>query len=136
MPNAQYRQGDYAEKLVAATLKANGYLTVQSRGSKGHADIVAIKPQARYWHGPCVLLVQVKRGTVAAHSDWNALYELATAYGCLPVWVDSYAPGSGSKPASFRWRQITGWHNERSHSWPAQPWIIDEVIEHEGLNQT
>ncbi len=135
-----YQQGDYAEKLVMATLVTNGYLCWQTRGSKGLADIIAVKPvsraraldDGRRIDGfASVLLVQVKRGTVAAHLDWNALYELATAYCCRPVWVDTYEPGAGSRPATFRWREITGWHSARGRDWPAVPFVIDTVIEHE-----
>lgn len=122
MPNRMYQQGDYAEKLVATELTLNGYLTMQARGSRGIADIVAIKPAA---YGCHVLLVQVKRGGQPPHSEWNALYELAKAYACTPIWVDDYQPGNRWRRVGFRWREIRGWHIERKQDWPAREWSPD-----------
>lgn len=122
MANTPYMQGDYAEKLVCDHLKAHGYLPFQARGSRGIADIVAVKPRP---YGPSVVLAQVKRDTATPHASWNALYELARAYGCIPVWVDDYQPGAGARPACFRWREIRGWHEPHRQAWPAREFRPD-----------
>ena len=62
-----YGQGLYYEKRTAAALRKDGYLVLESRGSHGCADLVALKRGQQ-------LLVQVKKGTTALKdAEWNEL---------------------------------------------------------------
>lgn len=124
---AGYRVGGYYERRAAAVLESEGYLVWQSRGSKGAADLIAIKPAGRILGGliggVCeVLLVQVKGRSAAITSDgWNLLYALAAEYGALPIVADFPARGE------LRLRKIIAPHEARRHHWPAVPFHTDRV---------
>ena len=46
MPNRNYRKGYYLEhRVVAPYLRARGYFVVESRGSHGIVDVVAVRQQ-------------------------------------------------------------------------------------------
>ena len=125
MPNQRYVQGNRYEARAAEQLRTNGYLAYQTRGSKSPADIVAIKPDRIGCH---VLLVQVKGGlsTSITGNEWNALYELAHAYGARPIVCERVSLERA--PIALRWKQITGWHEEYSRDWPSRPFLMDEVM--------
>lgn len=112
-----YARGYYHERRTAALLRADGYFVVESRGSRGPADLCAVKRGQ-------VLLVQCKSGRAALTSgEWNALYDVARRAGALPIVADWPARGA------FRLRRITGRHESRSRTWPAEPFTADEVAE-------
>ena len=70
-PQTAYKRGDYYEKKVAALLRSEGYWVWQTRGSKGAADLIALKAGQ-------LMLVQVKGGkSWVTHEAWNALYWMA-----------------------------------------------------------
>ena len=118
-----YDRGNAYEVKTCNVLTADGYVCWQARGSKGVADVIALKRGQ-------VLLVQVKSGQTAMpldhlglnHAGWNGLFELATQLGAVPVacywarWV--------RRPL---WRQLTGLHTEHRQLWPSVPWTPDEV---------
>lgn len=110
-----YRRGVYREKATADALRADGYHVIESRGSHGVADLIAVKPGQ-------VLLVQVKAGDAAfADGWWNDLYGTAVRCGAIPVVADW--PGRGR----LRLRRITRPHSLRSRDWPCEPFTTDEV---------
>lgn len=112
MPNRAYEAGDRFEKRVAAQLEVDGYEVWQSRGSKGPADLVALKKGQS-------LLVQVKAGvTILSHDEWNGLYELARSVGAEPIIADRAGQ-------AIRFRKIVDCHVERSHAWAVVPWSPD-----------
>lgn len=84
---AQYRSGTRFENIVAADLRENGYYAVRAPGSKGAADVVAIKAGQ-------VLLVQAKTDGRCDPEPWNALYDLAETLGAVPLLAARPKPGT------------------------------------------
>ena len=115
MPNPQYRAGNHYERRVANDLRRDGYLVWQTRGSKGVADLIAVK------HGE-VVLVQVKASVDATvtHDGWNGLYEKAVEIMAVPLVADR----DGRR---IRYRRVTGLHRKGSRVWPSEPWTADVV---------
>lgn len=110
-----YRRGVYREKQVGARMRANGYAVVESRGSHGAADLIAIKA------GQC-LMIQVKSGDASLRGAWlNELYLAARDAGATPIVADWPERGL------MRLRRITGLHESRSRGWPLVDFTIDEV---------
>jgi len=108
MPNRNYTNGMYYEHKCVVALKDCGWYVIQSRGSKGCADITAIRHNV-------VLLVQVKSGVANISSrEWNELFDLATMIGAVPVYVKALA----YKP--IEWRRMTDRRVEGSRHWPAE----------------
>jgi Holliday junction resolvase len=114
---SSYARGTYAEKRTAAALRDDGYFVVESRGSHGCADLLAVKPGQ-------VLLVQVKTGDARLdHEWWNELLAAALRAGALAIVADWPRRGR------LRLRQITHPHVARSKAWPCQPFATDlEVL--------
>ena len=112
---SSYARGTYAEKQTAKVLRTDGYYVVESRGSHGVADLVAVKPGQ-------VLLVQVKTGEGRLEGDWwNDLAWAARSCGALAIVAD------WPKRGQLRLRQIIGTHVPRSKLWPCRPFVTDEV---------
>lgn len=83
----QYRSGARFERQVQTHLHLNGYYAVRTPGSKGAADVVAIKAGQ-------VLLVQAKTDGRCDPEPWNALYDLAEALGAVPLLAARPRPGA------------------------------------------
>jgi Holliday junction resolvase len=110
-----YARGVAAEKRTAAQLRKDGYYVVESRGSHGVADLVAVKPGQ-------VLMVQVKTGEARLDGTWwNELHYAARRAGALPIVADWPRRGH------LRLRRIIGQHEPRSKLWPWAPFETDEV---------
>lgn len=129
----RYQRGDQWEKRTARLLSDDGYLTVQTRGSRGPADVYAIKPSARLAgqvQNVQVLAVQVKRSSRAGaplsaligHEAWNLLYAMEPEYGVVPLLAD----WCGQR-AQLRLRRLTGAHVPHQPHWPCEPFALDEV---------
>lgn len=107
MPNSKYVSGNRYEVKVCDALKQHGWYTWQTRGSKGSADVVALR------HGNEVLLIQVKSGlTPISGNEWNAIYELAEMIGAIPVYAHATAR------VGIDWVRIMGKHLDNSPVWP------------------
>lgn len=116
MPNRRYVNGNHFERRVADALRGDGYRVWQTRGSKSPADLIALKIGQ-------VLLVQVKSGVTGLdHTQWNALHELATPFGAVPIIADR----DGRR---IRYRRITDRHASRSQNWPTADWTPDAIAE-------
>lgn len=111
---SNYSRGNYAEVRVAAHLRAEGYEVWQARGSKGAADLIAIKPGE-------VLLVQVKGHPRISGDEWNALRDLAVICGAVPI-VALAVPRR-----ALELTRITGFHWKHSADWPGEPFLTDEA---------
>lgn len=112
---SSYARGTAAEKRTAARLRTDGYFVMESRGSHGPADLVAIKPGQ-------VLLIQVKLGEARLASEWwNELAWAARAAGAHAIVAD------WPKRGQLRLRRIIGTHPARSKAWPCVPFTTDEV---------
>ena len=120
----QYQTGNRWEQRTAELFADEGYETWQTRGSKGPADIIAIKPGQ-------VALIQVKRvnltdpnmSRIISGDEWNALYDLATWIGAVPVLAD----WTGVTKTTLRLRRLTGPHEPKREHWPAVPFHLDLV---------
>ena len=93
-----YTNGRRHEYLVRDELEAFGYRCVRAAGSKGKADIVALKPGV-------VLLVQVKvGGPQIAPQERSDLFEMAQDAGALAI----VAHKPLRQPITYRWLTGTG----------------------------
>ncbi len=116
-----YQRGGYYEQLCADHFRREGYWCWQSRGSRGPADVIALKP------GQAVL-VQVKGGRKQMPGeDWNTLLVLAQEAGAVPVVAD-WPEWQEWKAGPMRLREITARHKPGSRVWPCAPFLTDEVI--------
>jgi Holliday junction resolvase len=111
-----YRKGGYYEAKTLDLFTLEGYVCWQARGSKGPADIVAIKPGQ-------VVLIQVKSGLrEISGREWNALYELAQRLGAVPVvahWPAARQP--------VELTRIMGQHRDNSPLWSFEPFVLDQI---------
>jgi Holliday junction resolvase len=111
-----YERGVYREKQTAKRLRADGYVVAESRGSHGPADLLAAK------YGQ-VLVIQVKAGSAPLGPWVNELFTVARDAGALAIVADWPRRGV------LRLRRITGYHRPRSHTWPLEPFTVDEAAE-------
>jgi Holliday junction resolvase len=98
-PMTRYRSGYEFERRVATALELDGYTCIAARGSKGAADLVALKPGE-------VLLVQVKlRDPRLPPLERATLVDLANRLLALPI--VAYQPAA-RKPIAYRLLTGTG----------------------------
>jgi Holliday junction resolvase len=90
-----YRRGRAFEHRVLADLEAAGFLVVRSAGSKGAADLVAVK-------AGLVLLVQARKDGCLPPKEWNRLLEQAGLAGAVAVLVEQPAV----RGAEVRWWRL------------------------------
>ena len=115
-----YGRGDYYERKCLEAFEAEGYHCWQARGSKGVADVIAVK------FGQLVL-IQVKGGTkTIAHDGWNGLLALCQLVGAVPVVAD-WPEWASHNRGPIRLRRITGPHKRYGQLWPAEPFVLDQV---------
>lgn len=72
-----YERGAAFERRVLEELRSRGYEVFRSAGSRGKADVVAIRPGR-------ILLVQCKRNGEIPRAEWNEVYELAARLAGAP----------------------------------------------------
>lgn len=109
----QYRRGVRFEHETLADLEANGYFAVRTPGSKGVADIVAVKVGQ-------VLFVQCKISGSLPPAPWNGLYDTAMTFGAVPV----LAERPGAHVVRY-WRLDTRKDAGRRVQ-PRSPFVVDE----------
>jgi Holliday junction resolvase len=73
-----YRKGVRLEHAIIAQLRAYGWVTIRSAGSKGAVDVVGIAPGR-------LVLIQAKADGRLDAKDWDELYDLARCCGGEPV---------------------------------------------------
>jgi hypothetical protein len=101
-----YQLGYSFERRVYALLEGMGYFVMRSSGSKGIADLIAVRKGS-------VLFVQCKRSGKIESKEWNELFAQASKYGADAVVADC-ATGTGANL-----RIITGPYSGRE--WPSIP---------------
>lgn len=111
---SHYSDGRRDEYKARDDLQANGYSVIRSAGSKGAVDLIAVKPGE-------VLFVQVKRTTAPGPSAWNALWELASWAGAIPV----LATTPLRKPVGYQ--RLTAPKVKRGAAAPLAPFLLDRV---------
>lgn len=115
-----YSRGNAYEVKAMRVLMADGYHVWQARGSKGVADLIAVKPGQ-------LVLVQVKGATKGIrHDEWNGLLALAELVEAVPVVAD-WPDWTPAVAGPIRWRRITAAHRSYSQYWHAEPFVLDEV---------
>lgn len=82
----QYASGKRFEDKTGLDLILNGYFAVRAGGSRGVADLVAVKPGQ-------VLLIQCKTDGSLPPKPWNALYDAAMGCGAIPLLAARPKPG-------------------------------------------
>jgi Holliday junction resolvase len=107
-----YSNGRALEYAVIADLEADGYRCTRAAGSKGVADIVALKPGE-------VVLIQAKRtNPLLAPKERAALLDLATYLKAVPI--VAFRPPR--KPIEYR--RLVGLG---PRDWV--PWVADRVMD-------
>jgi holliday junction resolvase Hjr len=92
---SNYRAGGDLERAAKAHLEDNGYYVVKSAGSKGTADLVAIKRGE-------ILLIQCKRaGFTMAPAERIKLRQLAAELGGVPLCGSWVKNGRAARSVGF-----------------------------------
>lgn len=123
---SQYRRGADFERKVANNLTLDGYHVVTSRGSHGHADLIALKPGQ-------TLLVQCKLGGPGEvpPAEWNALRSIAGYVGGLAI------VASRPKRGLVAYHLMTGLKSGvRGVRPPCVEWTPDELTGYPAYNMT
>ena len=115
------------ERRTIQLLEREGYETFRSPGSLGVADMLACKPGQH-------LMIHVKRAqrrdpvpmsVVIGDQPWNLLFEHAARAGFTPL----LAVWTGLAKAHIRLYELTGRHESRSHYWPCERFVLNEIAE-------
>jgi Holliday junction resolvase len=111
------RQGRDNEHQAMKQLAAAGYeLVMRSAGSKGVADVIALKPGQ-------VLLVQAKRNGNMTVAEWNGLYSLAVRLGCVPLAARRENP----RRVTLTFWRLTAAKDGTPRRQPRELFLLDEV---------
>jgi len=97
MSAAKYRAGLVLEHATRTVLEADGYYVIRSAGSKGAADLVAIKPGE-------VLLVQCKLDGKMPPYERLAYGQLADRLGVVSLVAYWHKEGNAARTVRFRYR--------------------------------
>lgn len=115
MPNNQYQAGYKLERATRLLLELNGYLTIRASGSKGCADLVALKPGE-------VLLVQCKTSGRLGPGDRAALFAAADRTGATALAVRWAKDGRAARQPEFI-------HLTSPYTSGFRPWTPDYAME-------
>lgn len=112
--SASAHLGRSFENRVKAVLTERGWWVIRAAGSKGKADLVAMRAanDGDDWYTRTVL-VNVKRGGRVYPAEWNELWGLADDLAAVPV--VAYMPGR----TGIAWKRMIGSKRGRG----PQPWI-------------
>ena len=110
-----YSDGRKLEYAAMLDLTENGYWTIRAAGSKGAADIVAIKAGQ-------LIFIQCKRSGVMAPAERAVLLDLATMFKGIPLCARWVKAGRAARTVEFR--QLTG---PGPKDW--RPWSADYALE-------
>lgn len=83
--STKYRLGRALEYRIRDQLKKLGYFAMRSPASRSPIDVIAVRPGV-------VLMIQCKRGGTLPPKEWNALFDLATSCGAIPVMAENPVP--------------------------------------------
>lgn len=106
MPNANYEGGVAFEREVRKHLESEGYWCARAAGSKGKADLIAIKPGE-------VLIVQCKRNGTLPPDERVEVRRIAALLPGIGVPLLARRPG-------ITFRKLTG---NGPQEW--EPWCAD-----------
>ena len=86
----KYHRGRRFEYKVKQYYESHGWFVVRSAGSKGIADLVAIKPRAEEIH-----LIQCKKHGYLSKTEREELFNVADKYGAVPILAATGNNGRG-----------------------------------------
>ena len=109
-----YSDGRKLEYATMLDLTGNGYWTIRAAGSKGAADIVAIKRGE-------LMFVQCKLSGTMPPAERVALLNLAIDFGGIPLCARWVKEGRAARMVEFR--QLTG---PGPRDW--QPWTANHAL--------
>ncbi len=109
---SNYSNGAELERAAKKSLEADGYYVIRSAGSKGLADLIALKPGE-------LLLVQCKRRYIGP-AERMAFRMLAIRLGALPLLGEWVKEGRAARVVGF---SLMGIGDARS------PWCADRAAE-------
>jgi Holliday junction resolvase len=92
------KRGVKFESALKGLMRTRGYYSMRQYGSKSPFDLLCVglgKPN---------LMIQAKKDGKLYYNEWNALWEIATANGCLPILA--VKPPDGAKGAL--WFKLAG----------------------------
>jgi Holliday junction resolvase len=89
-----YELGRAFEQRTKKRLEVLGYFVIRASGSKGKADLVALRA------GDSPLMVQCKRSGYVGPKEWNILWEEAMLAGAVPIIAEQL------QPRGYRWWKI------------------------------
>lgn len=99
MPNRKYANGRTLEYAALHFLEDNGYWATRAPGSKGAADVIALKPGE-------ILMVQCKLDGYLTSAERDQLYGLAALLGAIPLAARWHKTGREARTVAFE-RLIT-----------------------------
>lgn len=108
-----YQAGVRFEKRVSAYLRDEGYLVIESRGSHGLVDQMAVKAGQ-------LLAIQSKVDGKISVDDWNQLFRLRVWTCAIPI----LARREGRRLALY---ELTGERVKWQRGWPMRPFVTDQV---------
>jgi Holliday junction resolvase len=110
----QYQRGVRFEHTTLYDLRKNGYYAQRTPGSRGAADVIAVKRGQ-------VLLVQCKISGGLAPAPWNDLYDAALHCGAVPVMAEKDAH------ASLRYWRLERRKDGHGGRQPMALFLLDEL---------
>lgn len=119
----RYRDGYELEQAAKKDLEANGYLVVRSGGSKGVADLVAVKRSE-------VLLVQAKTDGKIGPAERAALHRAAFTSGSIPLVVSWHKDGRAARRPRYR---LVAWTPGKDRAELGAIWTPDWRLEDDTL---
>jgi hypothetical protein len=117
-----YSDGRKLEYAAQHDLEADGYWVIRAAGSKGHADLVAIKPGSVLGMASETLFVQCKLSGAMTPGERHSLTALAAQLGGTAVCARWAKNGRAARHVEFR--ELTG---PGPHDW--RPWTADHALQ-------
>ena len=117
-----YRDGYKLENAAQHALEADGYWVIRAAGSKGTADLVAMKPGPVLGMAVEILFVQCKLSGTMTPGDRNSLTALAVQFRGTAVCARWAKEGRAARTVEFR--ELTG---PGPKDW--RPWSADHAME-------
>ena len=115
MPNSHYQAGYVLERAARILLEANGYLTIRASGSRGLADVIALKRGE-------VLLVQCKASGKLGPGERSKLFDAAERTGATALAVRWAKNGHQARYPEFI-------HLTSPYTSGFRPWTPDYALE-------
>jgi hypothetical protein len=120
-----YSEARKLEHAARHVLEADGYWCMRSAGSKGTADIIAIKRGPGFHWQPGIkdiLFIQCKTDGYLAPAERAGLVDLSTKLGATSLVASWHKEGRAARTVRFEWLDGDG---------TKRPWTPDYALEEE-----